>query len=70
MKARNWIYFVATVIIILLTSEICFATDDGDFQYWSSANVSLDIDEDWKITSGNRASPAETGRISMCLAPG
>jgi len=22
----------------------------GDFQYWSSANVSLDIDKDWKIT--------------------
>lgn len=50
MKARNWIYFVATVIIILLTSEICFATDDGDFQYWSSADVSLDIDKDWKVT--------------------
>lgn len=50
MEARNWIYFVATVITILLTSEICFATDDGDFQYWSSANVSLDIDKDWKIT--------------------
>ena len=50
MEARNWIYFVATVITILLTSEICFAIDDGDFQYWSSANVSLDIDKDWKIT--------------------
>lgn len=50
MEARNWIYFVATVITILLTSEICFAVDDGDFQYWSSANVSLDIDKDWKIT--------------------
>lgn len=47
MKAKNWTCFVIAVITVLSIREICFATDDGDFQYWSSANVSLDIDKDW-----------------------
>jgi hypothetical protein len=28
--------------------EPCFAFDDGDFQYWSSAKVSFDINKDWQ----------------------
>ena len=52
MKARIWMCFVVTVIAILSISEICFATDDGDFQYWSKAGVSFDIDKDWKFTFG------------------
>lgn len=50
MKARNWMCFVVTIIAILSISEICFATDDGDFQYWSKVGASFDIDKDWKFT--------------------
>ena len=50
MKAGNSTCFVVTVIAVLLISEICFAFDDGDFQYWSTAKFSFDIDKDWKIT--------------------
>lgn len=32
----------------MLTSGICFAVDDNDFQYWSSASLSFDIHKDWK----------------------
>ena len=50
MRARNWSCFVAAVMTVVLISEICFASDDGDFQYWSTASVSFDIDKDWKFT--------------------
>ncbi len=50
MEARSWTRFVITVIAVLLISEICFAFDDGDFQYWSKASASFDIHKDWKIT--------------------
>jgi len=50
MKARNWMCFVVTVMAVLSISEICFAFDDGDFQYWSTAKFSFDIDKDWKFT--------------------
>jgi len=48
--ARNKACFIITVITVLLISEIGFAFDDGDFQYWSTAGASLDIDKDWKFT--------------------
>ncbi len=50
MNARNWIYFAVMAIIVTLISEVCFASDDGDFQYWSTADFSFDIDRDWKFT--------------------
>ena len=50
MKAKNWTGFAVIVIAILLISETCFASDDGDFQYWSKAGASFDIDKDWKFT--------------------
>jgi len=50
MEAKNWTCFVITVIAVLLISEICFAFDDGDFQYWSKASASFDIHKDWKFT--------------------
>ncbi len=50
MKAGNKTRFVVTVITAVLISEVCFAFDDGDFQYWSTAGTSFDIDKDWKIT--------------------
>lgn len=50
MNARNWIYFAVMAIIVVLISEVCFASDDGDFQYWSTADFSFDINKDWKFT--------------------
>ena len=50
MKTGNSTCFVVAAISILLIAQICFAFDDGDFQYWSSADASLDIDKDWKVT--------------------
>ena len=42
------ICFIAALICVGFLSGPCFAFDDGDFQYWSSAGVSFDINEDWK----------------------
>lgn len=50
MKVRNWVFFVVTAMTVLLSGEVCFASDDGDFQYWSKAGVSFDIDKDWEFT--------------------
>jgi hypothetical protein len=50
MRAKNCVCFVVTVAAIVLISEVCFAFDDGDFQYWSAAGASFDIDKDWKFT--------------------
>jgi hypothetical protein len=38
----------ATGIIVFL-SGVCFGFDDGDFQYWSTAEVSFDLNKDWKV---------------------
>lgn len=50
MRARNWTRFAVTAITVVLISEICFASDDGDFQYWSKAKFSFDINKDWEAT--------------------
>jgi len=49
MKTRSKGCFFVVAMIVVAASEICFATDDGDFQYWSSADFSFDIDKDWKF---------------------
>jgi len=50
MKVRNWVFFVVMAMAVLVISETCFAYDDGDLQYWSTASASFDIDKDWKFT--------------------
>jgi hypothetical protein len=47
---KTTIYFFAVLIFAGFLGESCFAFDDGDFQYWSSAGVSFDINKDWKCT--------------------
>jgi hypothetical protein len=47
MSARNWLFFVILAMVILLVGRTCFASDDGDFQFWSKARVYFDIDKDW-----------------------
>ena len=48
MKTKKRMLFTVTAIITILSGEICFAVDDGDFQYWSSVGFSFDINKDWK----------------------
>jgi len=50
MKTKKRMLFTVTAIITILSVEICFAVDDGDFQYWSSLGFSFDINKDWKAT--------------------
>jgi len=52
MKRGNRLRFVLTITSILLVTEICFAFDDEDFQFWSRASASFDINEDWTATFG------------------
>lgn len=40
--------FIAALICAGLPSGLCFAFDDGDFQWWTSAGASFDINKDWK----------------------
>lgn len=48
MKAGSRVCLIA--VTILLINEICFAFDDGDFQYWSNAGVSVELNKDWTAT--------------------
>ena len=50
MKTGNKVCFVVAAMIIAAAGEICFASSDGDFQYWSAAGASFDINKDWKFT--------------------
>jgi hypothetical protein len=43
------VYLLVVVICGAFLDEICFASDDGDFQYWSGASASFDINKDWKV---------------------
>ena len=50
MKVRTQLFFILTALILLLTGHACFGFDDGDFQYWSAVDFSIDINKDWKFT--------------------
>lgn len=62
MRVRNWACFVVTAITVVLISGVCFASDDGDFQYWSTADVSVDVNNDWKFTFQEEFRLGESGR--------
>lgn len=49
MKTGNKVCFFIAAMIIAAAGEICFASSDGDFQYWSTAGASFDINKDWKF---------------------
>ena len=61
MKARNLGFFTVAIITVSSISGICFASDDGDFQYWSTADVSFDINKDWKFTFQEEFRLGESG---------
>jgi hypothetical protein len=50
MRQGNRRHFAIAVISIALVSEVCLASSDGDFEYWSKASVAFDIDKDWTLT--------------------
>jgi len=42
-------FICSTIGGLILFSGVCFGFDDGDFQYWSTAKVSFDLNKDWKM---------------------
>ena len=43
------VYLLVLVIYGAFVNEICFASDDGDFQWWSTADFSFDVSKVWKF---------------------
>jgi len=48
--SKNTTWFLASMICAGFLSVPCFAFDDGDFHWWTSASASVDINNDWKCT--------------------
>ena len=44
---RKGIVLAIWMLAVLLVNGICFAFDDGDFQYWSNAGASVKLNKDW-----------------------
>ena len=61
MKTRNRRCFFLAVVTIMLIGDICFAYDEGDFQYWSTAGASFDINKDWKVNFDEEFRLGENG---------
>ena len=49
MSKLSRIFIVACICVGFLSGP-CFAFDDGDFQWWTAAGASFDINKDWKCT--------------------
>jgi hypothetical protein len=62
MRVRNRACFVVTAITVVLISGVCFASDDGDFQYWNITDLSVDVNNDWKFTFQEELHFGESGR--------
>ncbi|MHC4556998.1 MAG: DUF2490 domain-containing protein [Planctomycetota bacterium] len=45
---RITLYLLVVVIAGEFLSTPCFAFDDGDLQFWTTASASFDINKDWK----------------------
>lgn len=44
---KSKVAFVVWITLVLLPA-ICFAFDDGDFQYWNTESISWKVNENWK----------------------
>ena len=40
---------IILIALMIISAGYAFATDDGDFQYWNTENISWKLDENWKI---------------------
>ena len=49
MRHRLNIYFLVSIFFVLFLSGLCFAADDGDFQYWNTESVSWKANDDLKL---------------------
>ena len=47
---KNRVYFVTTIAALAVSGGVCFASDDGDFQFWSTAGASVDLSKNWAAT--------------------
>jgi hypothetical protein len=62
MRMRNRACFVVTIMAVVLAGGICLASDDGDFQYWNSADISFDVNNNWKFIFQEELRFGESGR--------
>ena len=44
---RAIIYFLLIVVFFSYLNRSCFASTDGDFQFWTTAGASFDVNKDW-----------------------
>lgn len=49
-SGRITVGFIAALMCFGYLNGVCFAFDDEDFQYWSTAKFSFDLDKDWGFT--------------------
>ena len=49
MREKNWQDSVIAAIVLILVSEICLGSDEGDFQYWSKVSLCFNINKDWQF---------------------
>ena len=42
-------FLLAAIVIVVCGSPACFASDEGDFQFWSTSSVTFDVNKDWKV---------------------
>lgn len=49
MKTTSRMFFVVAAMVAAVAGGVCFASDDGDFQFWSTADVAFDVNKDWRI---------------------
>ena len=61
MKTKNRMHLIVTATIVVLAGGICLASDDNDFQYWSAASFSFDLDKDWKAVVTEELRLGESG---------
>lgn len=47
--SKSLVCFFVVVIYGAFFGGICLASDDGDFQWWSTADFSFNINKDWKF---------------------
>ena len=47
---KNWVYFLTTIAALAVSGGACFASDDGNFQFWSTAGASVDLSKNWAAT--------------------
>jgi len=49
MKGKGKVYSFAGAVFVLFLSGVCFAADDGDFQYWNTESVSWEVKDNLKM---------------------